>query len=1012
MDEDFQNNTPYSPGEKDCLFPLEINYHTGLNLDPEVASPLIETAWSQVKDELVDFILLPEFKANIEISFDEKVNVDLVKDNIKDILTGENLPGIQVLSAADMNPAVGAYDPLTGEIYLADSLLGGTAQAKEQVLSDLSGVLLEELGHHLDPQLPESDSPGDEGELFRRLVRGETLDESEVLRLRAEDDFREIRVWGVLVEVEATQKIDFEEFGPFEVDERPNWVAVGEFNGDEFLDLAVANENSDNVSVLLGKAYSSFGPATNFDVGDRPWSVGVGEFNGDDFSDLVVTSGPSGQVSILLGKGDGGFGPATNFDVGDSPRSVVVEDLNGDGFSDLVVVNPWSDKVSVLLGEGKGSFGLATDFNVGDEPESLVVGDFDRDNIPDLAVANKFSDNVSILLGRGNGSFGRANNFDGGDGPSSLAVGEFNGDSFLDLAVGNYFSDNISVLLGVGDGSFGSATNFRAGDEPTSIAAGEFNGDGFSDLVVANENSDDISILLGNGNGGFGPPTNFDVGDEPESVAIGDFNGNGIADLAVANEFSGNVSILINQTSITTVPNITISDTKIKEGNRNKTAEFTVILDNPSNEIVKVNYTTANQTAKVNQDYRLAKGTLIFQPGETQQTITVPILGDRRDEAQEKFKLNLSSPQNANLKDAQAMGTILDNDPLPKISIGDAKVTEGNRGQKNMTFEVRLNNPSGKTVGVNYGTVEGSAKSGEDYQEKRGVVKFKPGQKKKIINIPIFGDTEDEQNEQFQVILSRARNAKFSDKKAVGMIRDNDEAVPKDEIMPQISIGDAKVTEGNRGQKRMEFEVELDSASQKMVKVNYSTVDGSAKSGEDYRKKSGVVTFKPGQTKKIVNIPILGDTQDEDNEKFQVQLSGAKNAKFSDRKGVGIIEDNDRPVPEVFEDAIDLGVLSREPISVVDKIGFTVGPVNRNTEDYFRFEVEKEGSVSIFVDSFVQDLGIKLYDEEESLLNQSNKGGDLKEIETILESGVYYLKVVPVGGSRTKYNLSVNIVEF
>mgnify|MGYP006254363391 CR=1 FL=1 len=100
----------------------------------------------------------------------------------------------------------------------------------------------------------------------------------------------------------------------------------------------------------------------------------------------------------------------------------------------------------------------------------------------------------------------------------------------------------------------------------------------------------------------FEKARNFKVGDEPMSVAVGDFNGDGIPDLAVANFNSDNVSILINKTLITIIPNITISDTKLTEGNTNKTAKFTVTLDNPTTTTVKVNYTTANQTAKVNQD--------------------------------------------------------------------------------------------------------------------------------------------------------------------------------------------------------------------------------------------------------------------------------------------------------------------------------------------------------------------------------------------------------------------------
>ena len=211
----------------------------------------------------------------------------------------------------------------------------------------------------------------------------------------------------------------------------------------------------------------------------------------------------------------------------------------------------------------------------------------------------------------------------------------------------------------------------------------------------------------------------------------------------------------------------------------------------------------------------------------------------------------------------------------------------------------------------------------------------------------------------------------------------------------------------------MKFEVKLDNSSSEVVKVNYETVDGSAKSGKDYLKKKGVLKFQPGETKKTVNVPILGDTVDEKDEKFQVKLSGAKNGKLSDAKAVGIIRDDEKPVPDEFKNAVDIGILELEQITKVDDIGFSEGQ-QRNTVDHYRFEVKKEGSVNIIVDDFFQDLGIKLYDDDGSLLNQSNEEGNIikEKIQTILDPGFYYLEVFPVGAGATDYRLIVNIVEF
>ena len=100
---------------------------------------------------------------------------------------------------------------------------------------------------------------------------------------------------------------------------------------------------------LVGRWHGNFSAATNFGAGDGPFSVAVGDFNGDGKQDLAVANDSSDNVSILLGDGAGNFSAATNFAAGDAPISVAVGDFNGDGKQDLAVANCYSDNVSILL---------------------------------------------------------------------------------------------------------------------------------------------------------------------------------------------------------------------------------------------------------------------------------------------------------------------------------------------------------------------------------------------------------------------------------------------------------------------------------------------------------------------------------------------------------------------------------------------------------------------------------------------------------------------------------------
>jgi hypothetical protein len=113
---------------------------------------------------------------------------------------------------------------------------------------------------------------------------------------------------------------------------------------------------------------SGFHAALSFDTGKQAYSVAVGDFNGDGIPDLAVANVDSNSVSVLLGKGDGTFQAAVNYAGGSGAISVTVKDLNGDGFVDLVVAAYYSNAVNVLLGNGDGTFQPARSYTAGIQP--------------------------------------------------------------------------------------------------------------------------------------------------------------------------------------------------------------------------------------------------------------------------------------------------------------------------------------------------------------------------------------------------------------------------------------------------------------------------------------------------------------------------------------------------------------------------------------------------------------------------------------------------------------------
>jgi hypothetical protein len=304
-----------------------------------------------------------------------------------------------------------------------------------------------------------------------------------------------------------------------------------------------------DVYLLFGNGQGAFGNDNAFSANDGPRSVASADFNGDTHADLAVANDGSNDVSVLLGAGDGTFHPAQpkNVGVGKSPQAIVAGFFNADAHPDLATANEGSDNVSVLLGKGDGTFSGPTNVDVGSEPVSMAVGDFKGDAHLDLVTANSGSDNASVLLGNGQGGFGGRRDHGTGTDPLSVAVGDFDGDGVSDLAfaIRYLLTSAVSVLLGEGGANFGDHTDFSAGRLPQSVAVGEFNADAQADLGVADTGAE-VSVLLGAGNGTFSDPLPFRA-DFAQSVTVADLDQDGRDDMVTADALAGNVTVLMNQ---------------------------------------------------------------------------------------------------------------------------------------------------------------------------------------------------------------------------------------------------------------------------------------------------------------------------------------------------------------------------------------------------------------------------------------------------------------------------------
>jgi hypothetical protein len=224
-----------------------------------------------------------------------------------------------------------------------------------------------------------------------------------------------------------------------------------------------------------------------------------------------------------------------------------------------------------------------------------------------------------------------------------------------------------------------------------------------------------------------------------------------------------------------TRPALSIQDVRLTEGNAGtRSASFTVALSDPVEEEVTVDYATEDGAAKAPADYQGSSGELSFAPNEQTKTITVPVRGDTRDEPDETFGVRLANVRNASIQDGDARGTIADDDPAPALRISDARLTEGDTGTRAARFVVRLSAASGKTVGVRYGSQNGSARADSDYSARSASLTFSPGQTAKTVTVPVRGDRRREPTETFFVSLLKPANATIADRQGRGTILNDD----------------------------------------------------------------------------------------------------------------------------------------------------------------------------------------------------------------------------------------------
>ncbi|MBD2381147.1 M10 family metallopeptidase C-terminal domain-containing protein [Trichormus variabilis] len=225
--------------------------------------------------------------------------------------------------------------------------------------------------------------------------------------------------------------------------------------------------------------------------------------------------------------------------------------------------------------------------------------------------------------------------------------------------------------------------------------------------------------------------------------------------------------------------------------------------------------------------------------------------------------------------------TIGNTSPTITLAVSPASVTED--GTPNLIYTFTRTGSTTNALTVNY-SVAGTATLNTDYAQSgatsftatTGTITFAAGASTAILTINPTADTTVESNETVALTLATGTGYTVGTTTAVTGTITNDDTSPTG-ITINLS-GSQTIVEGSTSPQNVTYTVTLSQASSQIITVQYATANGTATAGSDYTSTTGTLTFNPGETSKVINIPILNDSVNEANETFTLRLTSPTNA--------------------------------------------------------------------------------------------------------------------------------------
>lgn len=410
---------------------------------------------------------------------------------------------------------------------------------------------------------------------------------------------------------------------------------------------------------------------------------------------------------------------------------------------------------------------------------------------------------------------------------------------------------------------------------------------------------------------------------------------------------------------------VDISSQDVNEGDsgdRNK-MPFKIFLKKayPSDTPLSIDYQTedgSNPSATTaDSDYITTSGSVTFHKGEREKMVYVTIIGDETIEHDENVRMRISGSDY--IIDHSSESEIINDDgdyPSVDFSTGDFSIEEGNSSTKQLIFNFTLDKPALADSSFDYYTADDDAKvSDNDYQAITTTTYTIPeGSKTISIPVTINGDTKIENDETFYLKFTNEKNIVIHGHTAKGDILNDDGSYPE----LTFDHNSYDITEGDEGEKTLNFTLTLDNDAIAGSSFSYKTLDSTAKSSDnDYvAVHTTTYTFKGGERTIKLPVTIKGDKNIEDDEAFYIRVRNPNGLKIRDNEilSKGRIINDDGEFPRVSISAEKKTY--QEGDSNQTKVDFVIKLDKPSTDDEVSVEYYTTDRTASYKDSDYQQI--------------------------------------------------------